>query len=65
MAKWVIVGLSRGMLILNMQVEVEDGVEDMVPHNCWGTLLVDLPLQGEFQSGKQMEFPSVDHDETV
>ena len=47
MAMWVIVGLSGGMLILNVWVEVEDGVEDMVPHDYWETLPIDLPLQAE------------------
>ena len=44
MVKQVIVGQNRGMFILNMWVEVEDGIED---HDYWETLLVDLPLQGE------------------
>ena len=44
---WVIMGLSREMLILNMWVEVEDSVEDRVAHDYQETLLVDLPLQGE------------------
>ena len=47
MVKWVIMGLSGGMLVLSVWVGVEDGVEDRVPHNYWETLLVDLPLQGE------------------
>ena len=34
---WVIMGLSRGTLFLNNWVEVEDGIEDKVPHNCWDT----------------------------
>ena len=37
-------GNSRGMLILNVWVEVEDGVEDKVPHDYQETLLVDLSL---------------------
>ena len=66
MAKWVIMALGGGMLILNVQVEVEDDIENKVPHDYQGTLLMDLPLQGrEFQTGKQTEFPSVDHDERV
>ena len=35
------------MLVLNVWVEAEDGVEDKAPHDSWETLLVDLPLQGE------------------
>ena len=33
MMKQVIIRLSRGMLIYDLQVEVEDGVEDRTPHN--------------------------------
>ena len=43
----VIVGLSRGMLILNEWVEVENSKEDKVPHNYQETRPVDLPLQRE------------------
>ena len=57
MVKQVVMGLSGGKLILNVWIEVEDGVEDKVPHNYWETLLVDLPFQGEF--------PSANHDERV
>ena len=32
------------MLVLNMWVEVEDGIEDKVPHNCCETHPVDLPI---------------------
>ena len=35
------------MLVLSMWVEVEDGIEDRVPHDYWETLPVDLPLQEE------------------
>ena len=45
MVMWVIVGLSGGILVLNMQIEAEASVEDKVPHNYQKTLLVDLPLQ--------------------
>ena len=45
--KQIIMGLSRRMLILSFWVEVEDGVEDNVPHNYCKTLLADLPLQEE------------------
>ena len=64
-AKWVIMGLSGGMLILKMWVEVEDGVEDKAPHHYWKIFLVDLPHWGEFWSGNQREFPSVDHDKRI
>ena len=47
MVKQLIVGLSRGMLVINVWVEVEDSIEDKVPHNYQETLLVGLPLQGE------------------
>ena len=47
MVMWVITGLSRGMLILNVWVEVEDGIEDNVPNDYWETLPVDFPLQGQ------------------
>ena len=43
----VIVGLSRGVLILNESVEVENSKEDKVPHNYQETLPVDIPLQRE------------------
>ena len=46
------------MLILSVWVEVEDSIEDKVPHDYWETLPVDLPLQEEgVQIGEQMEFP--------
>ena len=52
------------MLILSIWVEVEDGIEDKVPHSYWETLPVVLPLQEEgVQIGKWTEFSSVDHDE--
>ena len=35
------------MLVLNIWVEVEDGVEYKVPHDYEETLPVDLPLQEE------------------
>ena len=44
---WVIMGLSGGMLILNMWVEVKEGIEDKMPHDYWETPPVDLPLQEE------------------
>ena len=44
---WVIVGLSGGMLVLNVWAEVEDSVEDKASHNYQETFWVDLPLQGE------------------
>ena len=34
---WVITGLSREILFLNMWVDVEDGIEDKAPHNYWDT----------------------------
>ena len=43
----VITGLIGGMVILNVWVEVEDGVEDKAPCNYQETPLMDLPLQGE------------------
>ena len=47
MVMWVIMGLSRGMLIFNMWVEVEDGVKGKVPHDYQEMHPVDLPLQEE------------------
>ena len=54
MVMQVIMGLSRRTLVLNVWVEVESGIEDKVPHNCQETLLVDLPLQGEGVSIKEV-----------
>ena len=45
--KLIIIRLSGRMVILSSWVEVEDGVEDEVPHNYQETLPVDLPLQEE------------------
>ena len=39
-------GLSRETVVLNMWVEVEDGVEDRVAHDYQETLLVDVLHQG-------------------
>ena len=47
MMKWVVMGLSGRKLILSIWVEVEDGMEDKVPHDYEETLLVDPPLQEE------------------
>ena len=40
-------GLSRRKLILSIWIEVEDSIEEKVPHNYQETLPVDLPLQEE------------------
>ena len=46
------------MLIHNVWVELEDGIEDKKPHSCRGTLPVDLPLQGKgVQNGEANGVP--------
>ena len=35
------------MLVLSIWVQVDDSVENKVPHNYWETFPVDLPLWGE------------------
>ena len=47
MVMQVIGGLSKGILILNVWVEVENGIEDKALHDYQETLLVDLPFQRE------------------
>ena len=66
MTKWVIVGLSRRMLILISWAGVEDSVEDKVPHDYWQKPPVYLPPQeGEFKLGKQTKYSSINHDKRV
>ena len=40
-------GLGGGMLIFSVWLEVEDGIEDKVPHGNQETLPVGLSLQEE------------------
>ena len=57
MAKQVIMELSKGTLILNVWVEVKDGIEDKAHHNYQGTFLVDIPLQGGVPMRKENRVP--------
>ena len=55
--KWIIMGLSRGMLVLNIWVEVEDVVEDKVPHNYQETSSGSLSSGGGVQIGEASGVP--------
>ena len=48
MVMWLIMGLSRDMLVLSIWVEAEDCIEDKAPHDYQETLPVDVPLSGEW-----------------